>query len=258
MRIAIIGQGYVGKAFKEFVKGHYDTVTYDPAHDSEYPTKAINSCELAVVCVPTPTQEDGSCDTSIVESATERLNNPHILVKSTVPPGIVEALRKRSGKPICFSPEYIGESTYHNPVHSSMKDTPFVIVGSPVEERSYILSVFENIMGPHAQYFGCSITEAEIVKYMFNSYLAAKVTFVNEFYEIANRFGADWHVVREAWLLDERIGRAFSSVFVDKRGFGGKCLPKDVSAIVKAADAEGYSADLLKEVLRSNTRFQAQ
>jgi len=256
MRIAIIGLGYVGKAFKKFVEQHYTIVTYDPLINDSYPEKEINECELAVVCVPTPIGEDGACDTSIVESAILRLNNPYILVKSTVAPGTIERLRKETGKKICFSPEYIGESTYYNPIHTSMKDTPFLIIGGPEEERTHLFSIFEPIMGPHAHYYGCEAIEAEVIKYMENSFLATKVTFVNEFYEIAKRFGANWYAVREGWLLDERMGRAFSSVFADKRGFGGKCLPKDVNGIVRAADKQGYSADMLKEVLKSNDRFR--
>lgn len=69
MRIAIIGQGHVGKAFREFIKGYYEFVTYDPVYNIEYPKERIDECELAVICVPTPMKEDGSCDISIVEDA---------------------------------------------------------------------------------------------------------------------------------------------------------------------------------------------
>ena len=85
--------------------------------------------------------------------------------------------------------------------------------------------------------------------------MATKVTFVNEFFEIAKQFDANWYAIREGWLLDKRIGRAFSSVFANKRGFNSKCLPKDVNAIVKAAQGKGYSADFLREVLKSNEKF---
>jgi len=93
--------------------------------------------------------------------------------------------------------------------------------------------MIEVIGGHHCVYYACSAVEAEIIKYMENSFLTTKVAFVNQFYDIANLFGADWHRVREGWLLDERVGRAFSAVFADNRGFGGKCLPKDISAISK-------------------------
>ena len=128
-------------------------------------------------------------------------------------------------------------------------------MGGPSDARTYLLSVFEPIMGPYAHYFGCEAIEAEIIKYMENAFLAAKVTFVSEFYEIAKQFDANWYAVREGWLLDERIGRAFASVFAEKRGFDGKCLPKDVNAIVVAARKAGYTPSFLQEVLDSNERF---
>lgn len=255
-QIAIISQGYVGRAFKELVRNHYKIVTYDPAFDLEYPATEIDKCHLAVICVPTPMQENGECDISIVEEAIKKLNNPYILIKSTISPGTTDRLRRITGKKILFSPEYIGESTYFNPVHKSMKETPFLIVGGPQKEVEQMFTIFEPVMGPYAHYFQCSAIEAEVIKYMENSFLATKVTFVNEFYEIAKAFGANWHTVREGWLLDERIGRAFSSVFADKRGFGGKCLPKDVNGIVAASEEQGYSPKLLKQVLDSNDRFR--
>jgi UDPglucose 6-dehydrogenase len=255
LRVAIIGQGYVGTAFKELIKSHYETVTYDPAFDSRYPEKEISACELAVVCVPTPMSKNGECDTSIVEQAISRLTNEHILIKSTVAPGTTDRLQKKTGKPICFSPEYIGESTYYNPVYPSMKETPFLIIGGPKDERAYMFDVFTPILGPYTRYFGCEAVEAELIKYMENSFFATKVTFVNEFYEIAKRFNADWHAVREGWQLDERIGRGSSAVFVGKRGFSGKCLPKDVNAIVWASENHGYSPKVLKAVLKSNDVF---
>lgn len=95
-----------------------------------------------------------------------------------------------------------------------------------------------------------------MIKYMVNSFLATKVSFVNEFYEISQLYNTDWHKVREGWLLDERMGRSFSSVFTNNRGFGGKCLSKDVNAIVTASEDDGYSPNLLKQVLDSNRHFQ--
>jgi len=258
MKIAIIGLGYVGSAFKKLVENHYELVTYDPRFNDTYPEEQINACELAVVCVPTPMAEDGSCDTSIVKAAVTRLANQHILIKSTMAPGTTEKLQHETGKAICFSPEYIGESSYHNPVYTSMKDTPFLIVGGPKAEREYMFSVFEPVMGPYTHYFGCEAIEAEIIKYMENAFFATKVTFVNEFYEIAQHFGADWHAIREGWLLDERIGRGSSAVFVNKRGFSGKCLPKDINAIVHASESQGYTPNLLKQVIQSNNYFRGK
>jgi UDP-glucose 6-dehydrogenase len=92
---------------------------------------------------------------------------------------------------------------------------------------------------------------------MENSYLATKVSFVNEFRRICETFDADWHTVREGWLLDPRIEPTHTAAFAHAPGFSGKCLPKDVSAIVRAAADAGYDPALLMEVLRSNERFHS-
>ena len=258
MKIAIIGTGYVGSAFKELVSGRYETITYDVADNIPYPQEMIDSSDVAVVCVPTPMAEDGSCDTSIVEAAIEKINGPLILIKSTVSPGTTARLAEKTGKRICFSPEYIGESTYNNPIYKTMADTPFLIVGGQHEDVEKIFTILEPIMGPHCRYFACSSTEAEVIKYMENSFLAMKVSFVNEFYEIAKTFDTDWHTVREGWLLDERIGRPFTSVFKNARGFSGKCLPKDVNGIVKASEAKGFTPTILKSILAFNDKIRKE
>lgn len=255
-KIVIIGQGYVGKAFKRLVENHYEVVTYDPAVDAKYDKKLIDSCDLGVVCVPTQPAPDGSCDTSIVEEAVKKLNTPLILIKSTVAPGTTDALAKKYKKKICFSPEFVGESKYFHPYWKEMVESPYLIVGGEDEAAAEIIAMMEVIMGPTKTYYRCTNLEAELIKYLENSFFATKVTFVNEFYNIVKQFGADWYRVREGWLLDPRVNKMHTSVFKNNRGFGGKCYPKDVSAIVKASQKAGYDPLLLKQVLKANTKFR--
>ena len=97
---------------------------------------------------------------------------------------------------------------------------------------------------------------AELCKYMENTFLALKVTFCNEFFEIAGRLDVDYEELRELWLLDPRIGKSHTFVFPDQRGYGGRCLPKDLQAIITLADRVGYDATLLREVVRANERMR--
>jgi UDPglucose 6-dehydrogenase len=90
---------------------------------------------------------------------------------------------------------------------------------------------------------------------MENCFLATKVTFCNEFYDIAESFGVDYNELREIWLLDGRIGRSHSTVFEDKRGFTGKCLPKDLNALIKASEKNGYKPNLLKSINETNNEM---
>ena len=96
-KVAIIGHGYVGKAMVEFFKDHYDVFIYDPNEKNSHTQDEINECDLGVICVPTPMQEDGACDTSVVEHVASWLETPLVILKSTVPVGTTELLSRRYG-----------------------------------------------------------------------------------------------------------------------------------------------------------------
>ncbi|MCY9670648.1 hypothetical protein M5X11_38150 [Paenibacillus alginolyticus] len=98
---------------------------------------------------------------------------------------------------------------------------------------------------------------AEMAKYMENCFLALKVSFCNEFYDIAGAHGIDYNELREVWLEDPRIGRSHTFVYEDSRGYGGKCLPKDVHALISMADEKEVNADLMKSVQRKNSDLRA-
>lgn len=260
-KIGIVGYGYVGKGVFDFFKEKFETIYYDPALEGSANKNEINNCHLAVVCVPTPMAADGACDVSIVEETLDWLETPLILIKSTIPPGTTKKLCEKTGKKICFSPEYMGEGGYFIPFWKyadprDMKKHNFQIIGGEKKTASAIADFFVRIMGPDAKFHITDSTTAELVKYMENAFIATKVLFCNEFYDIAKAFGVEYKELRELWLLDERIGRMFSAVFPDARGFSGKCLPKDVNAIVKASEEIGYDPLFLKAVLENNKRIR--
>jgi UDP-glucose 6-dehydrogenase len=91
---------------------------------------------------------------------------------------------------------------------------------------------------------------------MENAFYAVKVTFVNEFYDIAKAHGVDFNELREVWLADTRISRDHTFVYPDARGFSGKCLPKDCNAIVKSCLERGYEPKLMQATLEINKEFQ--
>ncbi|MEK7613576.1 MAG: hypothetical protein AAB439_01705 [Patescibacteria group bacterium] len=261
--VAIIGYGYVGKAIEAYFKDEYRIVLYDPflGYMDKEP---VNEADLAVVCVPTPMQEDGSVDLSAIEETFAWLKTPLILIKSTVPPGTTEALAKKYDlvERLVFSPEYIGEGNYPVPFWKDIPDTTnmkrhsFFIFGGNKKATAPVMEFFKRVSGAHTRFMYTDSTTAEMVKYMNNSWLATKVTFVNEFYEIAEKFDVDYNALRELFLLDGRVGASHTLVYTDKRGFGGKCLPKDVNGIVKASESKGYTAQFLKQVLESNKKFR--
>jgi UDPglucose 6-dehydrogenase len=257
-KIAIIGYGYVGKAMDKFFKNHYEVVLYDPFLGYETTKDDVNQCHVSFICVPTPRSEDGSCDVSIVEGVLEWLDTEIIVIKSTVEVGTTERLSKQYNRKIVFSPEYVGESTYWTPFnfHTDMKETPFYTFGGDKEECSKVIDLFLPVVGPCKQYNISDSTTAEMAKYMENAFYATKVAFCNELYDICESVDVDWNEVRELWLADPRLHRMHTAVFKDNRGFGGKCLPKDVRALVSMAEKNNCNSLLLKGVLSSNNKVR--
>lgn len=254
--IAIIGLGYVGSAYQKLFP---EASIYDPPKGFTDKHK-VNECELAIICVPTESKKDGSCDTSIVEKTVAWLKTPLILIKSTVPPGTTKYLKKKYRKRICHSPEYIGEGKYYvapwkYPHPTDILHHNFMIIGGNPEDREEILQYFLPVLGPDKFYYHVDETTSELIKYMENAWGAAKVTFCNEFYEIAKRFNIDYGQLREGFLLDSRVERMHTAVFKNKRGFSGKCFPKDLSALIKFSEAAGYTPGFIKQVIKSNDEF---
>jgi len=269
IKIGVVGYGYVGRAVADFFKQKHDIEIYDPcvklgqsisgmAPKGIGSQEKINECDLAVVCVPTPMGDDNRCDTSIVENAVSWIQCPLILIKSTVPPGTTRGLIDKYQKNIVFSPEFCSEPDYdpgHN-FHNSIANEPHYIFGGDPFLTTKIVEVFSRITGPCKTYMQCTTGEAEIIKYMDNSFLAAKVIFTYEMEQICKTFGEDFFTVREGWLLDPRINKSHTMVFSDNdHPFGGKCLPKDVNAIAMACKDRGYFPKFIEEILHSNERL---
>lgn len=262
MKIGIVGYGYVGKAVYQFFNGHKsisEIRVYDPMLNMDS-QEDVNKMDIAFVCVPTESLISGRCNISLVKSSVEWLTTETIVIKSTVEPGTTEKLTKETGKNLVFAPEFIGESTYDTGpynFHNDMKKHGFFIFGGPKETTSRLVDTFQRIAGPSKQYIQTDATTAEMSKYTINSFLATKLTFCYEFERICKALGADYNEVRELWLLDPRISPSHTSVFHDQRfPFDGKCLPKDLNALVCKSEFDlGYKPDFLNEVLDSCDRI---
>jgi len=259
MKVAIIGNGYVGKAYHKFFP---NAVMYDRHLPNNGNNRSlINECDLAIVCVPTAMKDDGSCDTSIVEEVLGWLTTPLILIKSTIPPGTTKRLKEVTGKRICHSPEYVGEGGYFVPFWLYPHPTEpiyhsFMIIGGDPKDREDILQFFYPVLGATKTYYQVDETTSELIKYMENAAIATKVTLCNEFYNIAKAFGVNYSQMREGFVLDKRQGDMFTIVYKNRRGFDGKCLPKDMNGIVNASLDAGYAPRFLVSVLENNERIK--
>jgi UDPglucose 6-dehydrogenase len=249
--VGIVGCGFVGRSL---LKLFGPCEVYDPAqHRTD--KAAINRCRFAFVCVPTPTGPDGECDVSIVEETVWWVESDNIVIRSTVAPGTTDRLRRETGKRIIFQPEYIGETVAHPLLDHQAQG--FSVLGGPMEDTSHVADLYKGLYHASHRFYFCPALTAELAKYMENAFYATKVTFCNEFFDIARTFGVDYNELREIWLADPRISRDHTFVYPDDRGFGGKCLPKDTRAIIAVCEQEGFTPELLKTVMDVNDRYRA-
>ena len=259
IKVGVVGYGYVGKAIYNYLKTHYNTIFYDPFVEGSCSKEDINNCRFTFVCVNTPSLENGKCDTSIVEEVIDWIESEYICIKSTVEPGTTDYLVQKTNKKIIFSPEYLGESTYHTGPYDFNKDMnkhSYFIFGGNKDYTNEFISLCIQISGPSKKYIQTDAKSAEVAKYTENFWLATKVIFCNEMDQICKNLNVNWSEVRELWLNDPRVTRSHTAVFKNNETpFGGKCLPKDTNALLHFCNSNGYSADFLKSVIDSNYRI---
>ena len=256
MKIGIAGYGFVGEALHRFFARSPDLEIalydkYRTAYAGSAAIDRLNGCDLVFIAVPTPFDDaTGACDLSAVHEMVGLLRVP-MCIKSTIPPGTLDALLAATGKPIAFSPEYIGESAQHPWPNA---DSPgFVICAGDRVTCRLVHDAFASVSS-ELQFIETSPQAAELAKYMENSFLAMKVVFVNQFYDLARSAGVDYEELRRLFLLDDRVGASHTEVH-PARGFGGKCLPKDLKSIV-AWGEDRTDVTFLRSILDVNDRMR--
>lgn len=222
----------------------------------------INEQDIIFSAVGTPPDEDGSADLKYVlqvaETIGEHLNKYVVVVtKSTVPVGTatkvkhaIQAALDRRGVSIKFdvasNPEFLKEG---NAIKDFMSPDR-VVVGVESEEAKRLLTrLYKPFLINNFRVIFMDIPSAEMTKYAANSMLATRISFMNDIANLCERVGADVNMVRQGIGSDTRIGRKFLYAGC---GYGGSCFPKDVKALIKTADDNGYSMEVLKAVERVN------
>jgi len=250
MKIGIVGFGHVGNAMKELFK---DAIVYD-CYKNIGSQEEINKCDTAFVCVPTPSLENGGCDTSIVEDVLKWIKCDLIILRSTVKIGFTDSMMRRLNKEIVFQPEYYGETAAHP--FRNLNDRPWLAFGGTKRGINMAINTYKTVCNSSMQIYQADAKTVEMAKYMENAFLATKVTFCNEMFDIASKLGVNYNEVREIWLADPRIGASHTFVYEDNRGFGGSCLPKDVASIISQANDIGADATLLESVVSKNKKYK--
>jgi UDPglucose 6-dehydrogenase len=233
MKVGIAGFGIIGGAFGRAFSAanEIELHVYDKfkgPFDTPARLAALNACDIVFVTVPTPyDKKRRRCDVSAVEEIVAQLTVP-VCIKSTVPPGTTDRLAA-TGKRLAFSPEFMGESPSHR--WPEVYSCGFAIFGGDAAACASARRAYElaSPVAPH--YVETSAALAELCKYMLNGFLATKVAYVNQFYDIATQAGLDYEELRRLFVLDPRVGDSHTAV-TRERGFGGKCFPKDLNAVI--------------------------
>lgn len=299
MKISIFGLGYVGSVsgacFAEI--GHQvigvdpNTVKVDMINQGKCPIvekdigkvietvarsnkfsatsdwiKAIAETDMALVCVGTPTRDNGSIDLTFIKRVSEHLGKALktkqdyfvVVVRSTVLPGtteetVIPLLEQHSGKKagmdfgVCMNPEFLREGSsvydfYHPPKN--------VIGEYDIKSGATLIELYQQIEAPLVR---TQIKTAEMVKYVDNTFHALKVTFANEIGNISKKLAIDSHEVMDIFCMDKKLNL---SPYYLKPGFafGGSCLPKDLRAITYEAKTLDIDTPVLNAILDSNKR----
>jgi nucleotide sugar dehydrogenase len=264
-KIGIVGGGFVGGAMYANFKGIFDVHVWDL--NEEKRTIAtfesfVEWSDIIFVCVPTPMNEDGSCNTSIVESVVQQIasldRSKHVVIKSTVPPGTTQRLAQDNGMAIAFNPEFLTEA---NAV-SDFRHQPLIIVGADEKEIADkvwgVYYHYVNKTGYMPNMIGVKTAEAEMFKYMANSFLALKVVFANEIKMLCDKVGIEYSNVANIAKNDRRLGQSHWQVPGPdgKLGYGGSCFPKDTNALIHFADSNDIMLWLLTEASYINDEIR--
>lgn len=217
--------------------------------------EAIDKASYIFLCLPTPSMLDGSADVSILENVVDEIKGyvpvgSHVVIKSTVPVGTTRALQKRFGRSDCeviANPEFLREGQALRDSRSPDR----VVVGSA--KRSLAVDISDLFCYSTCPLVATDFETAELIKYASNSYLAMRLSFVNEISTLARLVGASSSTLMTGLSLDKRIGSQFLN---PGPGWGGSCFPKDTRALVEIARNVDFELDLVQATIEANQRHQ--
>jgi len=256
MKIGIVGAGFVGGA----VKNAYDTfqvpvLVHDPVKGFVASWEELKTCDGVYVCVPSPTSDTGECDTSILEDVLKNLAGMEgvIISKVTAPPGVYSKLQVIYPN-LVHAPEFLVAAT----ANEDYINGTFAYIGGAEEYCQKAEAVIRASQPSLTDVTYCTITEASLAKYTINSFLATKVVFMNQIYDLAQQLGVNFNSLTNMLLSEKRFGNSHMRVPGPdgSRGFGGACFPKDTAALVYEAERAGVDFSLLKSAISANKKLR--
>lgn len=269
LRIGIVGHNYVGKAIEyAFTHPLIDLHIVDPDYDTTVDDMIDFNPMCVFICTPTEVNEKtGFVDASVVEdSALKLIEHTEALtvVTSTVTPDIIDRLYNSMFEDgvhrLVYNPQFLTE----NNTEEQFVNAEYHIIGGTERATAELAEIYEVFSLCKARdYYRMSGCEASFVKYAVNSFLATKLTFFNQLYDLVNSYFCSYNMVVNAVGRDPRIGIGHTRVpgYDRKRGYSGERLPRDLDAFLKFSegkdkDGNKISFDLLEKVAEVNERYR--
>ena len=256
-RVGIVGAGFVGSAIAEAMdQGFCGLTIVDPAKGYNNTYSDLMDCDGVFVCVPSPQDEDGTCDTSILEDVLANLAKINyqgvIISKCTAPPDVYEQLNDCYPN-LIHAPEFLTAAN----AKQDYVNGRFAMIGGRVgiyqREAERLIRIGQQNLGDNVVH--CTIGEASLAKYTINCFMSTKVIFMNELYQLAQAMNLNYDHVAAMVRMDHRIGSSHLQVPGPDGafGFGGACFPKDTSAMLKFAEQYNIPLNVLDAAVKKNT-----
>lgn len=268
-KIGIVGKGFVGSAvqhgFSPNVGCDAEVRVYDknPARSLHSLKDTINESNFVFVSVPTPSNNDGSADLTILESALDDIANictneeTIILIRSTIIPGTTRDLQSKfDNLKLVFNPEFLTERSANFDFINQSR----AIFGGEKANTNKVADLFRWRFGDSFSILETNFESAELIKYMANTFFATKISFLNDMKLLSDKSNANWNDVIEGFVRDGRIGHSHLNVpgHDGKYGFGGVCFPKDIQAIIHFADTLDIDMAVLKGAWETNLKVRPE
>jgi UDPglucose 6-dehydrogenase len=275
MNIGIIGLGFVGKAVYTGLHRHFGTYYFDRDPDKcnvRDLDELTDKAQVIFLCLPTPMLASGQCDTSIIEGVVKELiglaekkgQKLTLCLKSTVPPGTTTRLNSWSFHVnVVFNPEFLTEANYIN----DFLNQKFIVLGGLSEPATVLDEVFSTTF-PVAPIYKCIAEEAELMKLVVNTFLATKVSYANEIYQVCQKLGLKYDNVIGLAKLDKRLGESHWKVpgpmpaddgsGKPAFGYSGSCFPKDTNSLLFIAKSLGIDPKVLQGVWNKNLEVRPE
>ncbi len=254
-KIGIMGNGFVGNAIYQGLKGHFDVLVYDTD-----PAKKINTflemskIEILFICVPTPMKESGEFDLSIVKDTVSRFEDRKILIiKSTITPAAAEELiNKYPMHSFVFNPEFLTERTA---IRDFQNPSRIVLGGNDQNSIQKVEEMYRIVFPDRLiEIIKTDAKTACFIKYFSNCFFAAKVALMNEFRQVSDVAGIDWNTALNGLLTSGWVNPMHTLVPGPDGdyGFGGKCFPKDLNAFMSYCRELGIDPKMMQAAWNKN------